>query len=95
MPRYAASLGEPEGDTAVSDDEHELAQLSVRACRTQTARLVSWAERFVSRTWEIEGADGLGYLPSQQLVAAGDASSMCRDVGGADACARYRSLELE
>lgn len=57
---------------AVSDDENELAQLSVRACRTQTARLMSWAEPFASRTWAIEGADGLGYLLSQQLVAAGE-----------------------
>jgi transposase len=57
---------------AVSDDEHELAQVSVRACRTQTSRLVSWAEPFPSRTWAIEGADGLGYLLSQQLVAAGE-----------------------
>ena len=57
---------------AVSDDESELAQLSVRACRTQTARLMSWAQPFVSRTWAIEGADGLGYLLSQQLVAAGE-----------------------
>lgn len=57
---------------AVSDDEDELAQVSVRACRTQAARLVSWAEPFPSRTWAIEGADGLGYLLSQQLVAAGE-----------------------
>lgn len=57
---------------AVSDDEDELAQLSVRACRTQTSRLMSWAEPFPSRTWAIEGADGLGYLLSQQLVAAGE-----------------------
>lgn len=57
---------------AVSDDENELAQLSVRACRTQTARLMSWAQPFASRTWAVEGADGLGYLLSQQLVAAGE-----------------------
>jgi transposase len=57
---------------AVSDDEDELAQVSVRACRAQTARLVSWAEPFPSRTWAIAGADGLGYLLSQQLVAAGE-----------------------
>jgi len=57
---------------AVDGDEAELAQLSVRACRTQTSRLMSWAEPFPSRTWAIEGADGLGYLLSQQLVAAGE-----------------------
>ena len=57
---------------AVGDDERELAQVSVRACRTQTSRLMSWAEPFPRRTWAIEGADGLGYLLSQQLVAAGE-----------------------
>ena len=57
---------------AVSDNEDELAQVSVRACRTQTSRLMSWAQPFPSRTWAIEGADGLGYLLSQQLVAAGE-----------------------
>lgn len=57
---------------AISDDEDELAQVSVRACRTQTSRLMSWAQPFPSRTWAIEGANGLGYLLSQQLVAAGE-----------------------
>lgn len=33
---------------------------------------MSWAEPFTSRTWAIEGADGLGYLLSQQLVAVGE-----------------------
>lgn len=57
---------------AVDKHEAELAQISVRACRTQTSRLMSWAEPFPDRTWAIEGADGLGYLLSQQLVAAGE-----------------------
>jgi transposase len=57
---------------AVDDREVELAQLSVRATRTQTQRLLVWAEPFEQRTWAIEGADGLGYLLSQQLVAAGE-----------------------
>ncbi len=57
---------------AVGDNEDELAQVSVRACRTQTSRLMRWAEPFASRTWAIEGADGLGYLLSQQLAAAGE-----------------------
>jgi transposase len=57
---------------AVDDREVELAQLSVRATRNQTQRLLVWAESFASRTWAIEGADGLGYLLSQQLVAAGE-----------------------
>jgi len=57
---------------AVDDREGELAQVSVRATRTQTQRLLSWAAPFQERTWAIEGADGLGYLLSQQLVAAGE-----------------------
>ena len=57
---------------AVNDREVELAQLSVRATRSQTQRLLRWAEPFACRTWAIEGADGLGYLLSQQLVAAGE-----------------------
>src|ERR1700712_3073305 len=56
---------------AVDDREQELAQLSVRATRTQAQRLLVWAEPFEQRTWAIEGADGMGYLLSQQLVAAG------------------------
>ncbi len=44
----------------------------VRATRAQTQRLLAWAEPFESRTWAIEGADGLGYLLSQQLLAAGE-----------------------
>ena len=57
---------------AVDDREQELAQLSVRATRTQTQRLLTWAAPFEQRTWAIEGADGMGYLLSQQLVAAGE-----------------------
>lgn len=57
---------------AIDDREVELAQLSVRATRTQTKRLLEWAEPFACRTWAVEGADGLGYLLSQQLVAAGE-----------------------
>jgi transposase len=57
---------------AVDDREVEVAQLSVRATRNQTRRLLTWAEPFTFRTWAIEGADGLGYLLSQQLVAAGE-----------------------
>jgi transposase len=57
---------------AVDEREVELAQLSVRATRTQTQRLLAWAEPFEQRVWAVEGADGLGYLLSQQLVAAGE-----------------------
>lgn len=57
---------------AVGDDEQELARLVVRATRTQVDRLLAWAQPFTSRTWAVEGSDGMGYLLSQQLVTAGE-----------------------
>ena len=57
---------------AVGEREDELARVAVRASRVQTERLLGWAQAFPSRTWAIEGADGMGYLLSQQLVAAGE-----------------------
>lgn len=57
---------------AVDEREVEVAQLSVRASRVQTDRLLAWAAPFERRTWAVEGAEGLGYLLSQQLVAAGE-----------------------
>ena len=56
----------------VDDREREIARISVRATRTQAQRLLAWAAPFERRTWAIEGADGLGYLLSQQLVALGE-----------------------
>jgi transposase len=58
---------------AIDDDERELDAVKVRATRQQVAQLLSWAEPFEKRTWAIESACGLGYLLSQQLVAAGEA----------------------
>jgi hypothetical protein len=46
---------------AVSGDEDELARLKVRASRGQLDQLLSWAAPFPSRTWAIEGAEGLGF----------------------------------
>ena len=57
---------------AVDDRENEIARISVRATKAQAQRLLAWAAPFERRTWAIEGADGLGYLLSQQLVAAGE-----------------------
>lgn len=57
---------------AVGDDERELARVAVRATKTQVSRLMAWAEPFASRTWAIEGADGMGYLLSEQLLSAGE-----------------------
>lgn len=60
--------------TAVAIDagEVELGATQVRATRRQVPQLLQWAEPFGSRTWAVESANGLGYLLSQQLVAAGE-----------------------
>lgn len=60
--------------TAVALDEHEsvLDQLRVRSGADQLARLSKWAGAWQVRTWAVENASGLGYLLSQQLVAAGE-----------------------
>ena len=57
---------------AIDGEEVKLAELSVRAAKDQTQRLLAWAERFPQRRWAIESAGGLGYLLSQQLVDAGE-----------------------
>jgi transposase len=57
---------------AISAGEDELAHKKVRACRTQVEQLLAWAEPFPTRTWAIEGADGMGYLLAQQLIATGE-----------------------
>lgn len=57
---------------AISGGEDELDHKKVRACRTQVDQLLAWAEPFPARLWAIEGADGMGYLLAQQLVATGE-----------------------
>lgn len=57
---------------AIDNGETELSRKKVRATRAQVDQLLGWAEPFRSRTWAVESADGLGYLLSQQLVAAGE-----------------------
>ena len=57
---------------AIDGDEASLGQLKVRATRRQVDQLLEWAGGFEKRTWAIESAGGLGYLLSQQLVAAGE-----------------------
>jgi hypothetical protein len=58
---------------AIDGDEASVGELKVRATRRQVAELLEWAEPFEKRTWAVESAGGLGYLLSQQLVAAGEA----------------------
>jgi len=57
---------------AIDSNETELARKKVRATTAQVQQLLAWAEPFDSKTWAIESANGLGYLLSQQLVAAGE-----------------------
>ncbi len=57
---------------AIDTSEAQLDHKKVRAARTQVDHLLAWAEPFPARTWAIEGADGMGYLLAQQLVAAGE-----------------------
>lgn len=57
---------------AIDSSEAQLDHKKVRAARTQVDHLLSWAEPYPARMWAIEGADGMGYLLAQQLVAAGE-----------------------
>ena len=63
--------------TAVAIDEREglIAERLVQARAGQVAELVAWADALGERerVWAIESAGGLGYLLSQQLLAAGEA----------------------
>ena len=56
----------------VDGRSHVLAQLRVRANKGTLKRLLAWAVTWPERTWAIEGANGLGRLLAQQLVAAGE-----------------------
>jgi transposase len=47
-------------------------EVQVRAAPGQRDELLAWASAFVTRTWAIESAGGLGYLLAQQLVAGGE-----------------------
>jgi hypothetical protein len=60
--------------TAVAIDPAEvpLGQLRVRACAAQAERLLGWAQAWPQRTWAVEGAGGVGHLPAQQLLSAGE-----------------------
>jgi transposase len=60
--------------TAVAIDhlESEVGRVRVRATRRQVPQLLDWAEPLGEHTWAIESAGGMGYLLSQQLVAAGE-----------------------
>jgi transposase len=57
---------------AVDHSERSLAELRVRSGPKQLEQLLEWAEQFPERKWAVENATGLGYLLTQQLVAAGE-----------------------
>ena len=56
----------------IDGDEQLVAQLALRADRSQRDRLLGWAREFEPRLWAIEGANGTGALLAQQLVGAGE-----------------------
>jgi len=56
----------------ISAAEEPLGEVRVRACAVQAERLLAWAAAWPARTWAIEGADGVGHLLAQQLLAAGE-----------------------
>jgi transposase len=57
---------------AIGTAEEPLGQLRVRASVDQAQRLLAWAQAWPERTWAVEGADGVGHLLGQQLLAAGE-----------------------
>jgi transposase len=57
---------------AIDSSEVELASKKVRASRSQVEQLLDWAAPFPARLWAVEGAEGMGYLLAQQLVASGE-----------------------
>ena len=57
---------------AIDSDERVLDEFTVRASKAQASRLRTWASQFDDPAWAVESARGLGYLLSQQLVAAGE-----------------------
>lgn len=56
----------------INSDEVVIDEIRVRASAKQLGELQSWASGYGERCWAVESARGLGYLLSQQLVAAGE-----------------------
>lgn len=56
---------------AINANEDEWAR-KVRASRSQVDQLLAWAGPSPARLWAIEGAEGMGHLLAQQLVATGE-----------------------
>ena len=80
--------------TMLDRGERELTRIKLRAGSRQVAELVEWANGYSERTWAVECAGGMGYLLSQQLVAAGETVvGRTGDVGVAGARARHRPVD--
>jgi transposase len=58
--------------TMLDRRQRELRRITVRAGRRQVEQLLEWADGYTARTWAVEAVGGMGYLLSQQLVAAGE-----------------------
>jgi len=56
----------------INGDEVVIEEIRVRASARQVGELQEWASGYEDRCWAVESARGLGYLLSQQLVAAGE-----------------------
>jgi transposase len=56
----------------ISAAEKVLGELRVRAGAGQAEQLLAWASAWPERTWAVEGAEGMGHLLAQQLLAAGE-----------------------
>jgi len=60
--------------TAVVIDSGEvvISEIRVKTSADQIGELREWASTYPDRVWAVESARGMGYLVSQQLVAAGE-----------------------
>jgi transposase len=57
---------------AVDSDENVIGEFTLEASGRQVDKLTEWADDFEKREWAVESGNGLGYLVSRQLVAAGE-----------------------
>ncbi|MEE9299008.1 MAG: IS110 family transposase [Acidimicrobiia bacterium] len=56
----------------IDPDEVVIDEIRVKATANQLVELQQWASGYGDRCWAVESARGMGYLLSQQLVAAGE-----------------------
>jgi transposase len=56
----------------IDSDEVVIDEIRVKTSADQIGELREWASAYPERVWAVESARGMGYLVSQQLVAAGE-----------------------